>query len=159
MLIAYASRCGSTGEVAQAIAQELTAQGQAVDVRLAKDVSDLSGYQAVVVGSAIRFGKWLPEAVTFVEKNRLALNRVPTAFFSVHALALDDSTASQRRRRAYLDTVRRIVAPKHEAFFAGKVDPARLSIGERFLARLVRAPEGDLRDWNGIRGWAQQITR
>lgn len=157
MLIAYASRCGSTGEVAQAIARELAAQGQVVDVRLAQDVSDPSGYQAVLVGSAIRFGKWLPEATRLVEKNRLALSQVPTAFFSAHILALDDGEASQRQRHAYLDPVRRIVAPKHEAFFAGKLDLSRLSFFERTLARIVRAPEGDLRNWDSIRGWAREI--
>ncbi len=159
VLIAYASRCGSTSEVAAAIAQELTAQGQLVDVRGVREVPDLDGYRAVMVGSAVRFGKWLPEAVRFVERNRMPLSRVPTAFFTVHALALDEGPASQRERHAYLETVRRYVLPRHEAFFAGEIDPARLSFGERWLARLVRAPEGDLRDWERIRGWARQINQ
>ena len=159
VLIVYASRCGSTGEVARAVGQELTAQDQVVDVRRAQDAPDPSGYQAVVVGSAVRFGKWLPEAVEFVKKNQFALGRVPTAFFAVHAWALDDSPASQRQRQAYLEPVRRIVTPKREAFFAGKLDLARLSFGERALAKLVRAPDGDLRDWDAIQGWAQRIVK
>ena len=73
ILIAYASACGSTGEVAEAIGQELCSAGAAVDVRLAKRVSDLGPYRAVVVGSAIRMGRWLPEAVKFVETHREAL--------------------------------------------------------------------------------------
>jgi menaquinone-dependent protoporphyrinogen oxidase len=66
ILIAYGTRCGSTGGVAEAIGQVLSIGGAAVDVRLVKDVNDLSPYQAVMVGSAIRMGKWLPEAVEFV---------------------------------------------------------------------------------------------
>ncbi len=159
VLIAYASRCGSTAEVAEAIAQELTAQGQLVDVRGVRELPDLDGYRAVLVGSAVRFGKWLPEAVRFIERNRTLLSRVPTAFFTVHALALDDSPASQRERHAYLEPVRGLVVPRHEAFFAGEIDPARLSFAERWLARFVRAPEGDLRDWERIRSWARQIAQ
>ncbi len=159
VLIAYASRCGSTAEVAEAIAQELAAQGQLVDVRGVREIPDLDGYRAVLVGSGVRFGKWLPEAVRFVERNRTPLTRVPTAFFTVHALALDEGPTSQRERHAYLEPVRGLVMPRHEAFFAGELDPARLSSGERWLARLVRAPEGDLRDWERIRGWARQIAR
>ncbi len=50
ILVAYASRAGSTGEVAEAIGQVLCEAGAAVDVRLAKGVTDLSPYRAVVEG-------------------------------------------------------------------------------------------------------------
>jgi menaquinone-dependent protoporphyrinogen oxidase len=156
VLIVYASRCGSTGEVAQAIAQELTAQGREVDVRQVGEVADLGGYQAVLVGSAVRFGKWLPKATKFVEEYRQTLGEVPTAFFTVHALAIDDSPASQQKREAYLDPVHKFLSPKREAFFAGKIDPARLNFAERTLASIIRV-QGDLRDWDAIRRWARQV--
>ena len=57
LLIAYGSRCGSTGGVAEAIGQVLSKAGTAVDVRVVKDVNDLSPYQGVIVGSAIRNGQ------------------------------------------------------------------------------------------------------
>mgnify|MGYP000427087161 CR=1 FL=1 len=56
----------SDAEVAQAIAQEIAAQGRAADVRRVEDDPDSSAYGAVVVGSAVRFGKWLPKATKFV---------------------------------------------------------------------------------------------
>lgn len=56
ILIAYASKCGSTGEVAEAMAEALCAQGASVDIKLAKDVTSLDGYSRVIIGSAIRMG-------------------------------------------------------------------------------------------------------
>ncbi len=157
VLIAYASKCGSTGEVAEAIAKELIARGKAVDVRLAQKVSDLSGYQAVIVGSAIRMGQWLPEAVKFVETHQQVLRQLPTAFFTVHMMNLGDDETSRKNRLAYLDPVRKIMTPQQEVFFAGKMDLARLSFLDGFVAQAVKATDADRRDWQAIRGWATQI--
>jgi menaquinone-dependent protoporphyrinogen oxidase len=157
VLVAYASKCGSTGEVAEAIARELVARGKAVDVRLAQNVSSLNGYQAVIVGSAIRMGNWLPEAVKFVETHQQVLRQLPTAFFTVHMMNLGDDETSRKNRLAYLDPVRKIMTPQQKVFFAGKMDLARLSFLDRFIAKAVKAADADLRDWQAIRGWAKQI--
>ena len=68
VLIAYASKAGSTGEVAQAIGQVLCDAGMAVDVRRVQDVKDLSPYSAVVIGSAARMGRLLGEATQLLEE-------------------------------------------------------------------------------------------
>ena len=86
ILVAYATRAGSTTEAAQAIAEALRALyswGDTVDVLPVKAVNDLSPYRAVIAGSAIRMGHWLPEAVDFVTKNQAELAKVPVAFFLV----------------------------------------------------------------------------
>lgn len=157
VLIAYASKCGSTSEVAVAIAKELTARGKTVDVCLSKNVSTLDGYQAVVVGSAIRMGQWLPEAVEFVETYQQTLWLLPTAFFTVHMMNLGDDETSRKNRLAYLDSVRKIMTPQQEMFFAGKMDMARLSFLDRLIAKAVKATDADLRDWQAIRSWANLI--
>jgi len=158
ILIAYASKCGSTGDVAAAIAEELTARGKTVEVYLAQNVLDLKGYQAVIVGSAIRMGQWLPEAVKFVETHQQTLRQLPTAFFTVHMMNLGDDETSRKNRLAYLDPVRKIMAPQHEVFFAGKMDLARLSFLDRLVAKAVKATDADLRDWQAIRGWANSLV-
>ncbi len=142
-------------EVAQAVAQELTNRGYAVDVRLAKQVSSLEGYAAVVIGSAIRYSQWLPEAVKFVEQNQAALKQMPTAFFAVHLMNMGDDETSHKARLAYLDPVRKLVVPKAEAFFSGVGDPSKVSLFDRLIAKAVKSPEGDFRDWSKIRAWAQ----
>jgi len=83
VLIAYASKAGSTGEVAGVIGEELSAKGMSVDVLQLKQVKDLRSYQAIVVGSAIRMGSWLPEATKFLETHKTELNRIPIAFFTI----------------------------------------------------------------------------
>ena len=59
ILVAYATRAGSTIKVAETIGEALTDAGATVDVQNVKNVSDLSLYSAVVLGSAVRAGKWM----------------------------------------------------------------------------------------------------
>ncbi len=158
VLIAYASRCGATGEVAQAIGQVWCNQGMAVDVRLAKEVSDLSHYRAVFLGSAIRMGRWLPEAVDFVKKHQAALSRLPVTYFVVCATLKKDTEENRRKVAAYLDPVYEILKPANVGLFAGKVDFGKLSFLDRQIANMVKMQEGDFRNWDAIRTWATQMS-
>jgi menaquinone-dependent protoporphyrinogen oxidase len=83
ILVTYASENGSTAGVAQAIGKTLVEGGASVEVRAMRDVKDLASYQAVVAGSAIHGGQWLPEAMQFVRTHRAALNQKPFAAFLV----------------------------------------------------------------------------
>jgi flavodoxin len=100
ILVAYATRAGSTVQVAEMIGQTLSATGVTVDVKPVKSVADLRDY-AVVVGSAIRMGQWLPEAVDLVKKNQARRNQVSTAIFTVHLLNRDDSAESRQARHGH----------------------------------------------------------
>ena len=95
--------------------------------------------------------------VEFVKKNQAQLNRVPVACFTIHILALDDSEASQKKRLAYLDKVRNFITPRAEAFFAGKVEPSRLSVVECMLTKAIKPPTADQRNWTTIRDWAESL--
>jgi menaquinone-dependent protoporphyrinogen oxidase len=157
VLVAYASRCGSTAEVGQAIADQLCQRGATVDVRAVEEVQDVTGYDAVVLGSAIRMGKWLPAALQFVERNAAALQTRQTAFFTVHMLNSDDSEASRQARAAYVEPVHALLTPQHEAFFAGKMDMSQLSFLDRMVAKMVKAKDEDKRNWPAIQAWGRQI--
>ncbi len=154
ILVTYATRAGSTVEVAAAIGETLSQRGFAVDVKPVKDQPHLDGYQAVIMGSAIRMGSWLPEAVDFVKANQQALNQIPVVLFTVHIMNLGDDEQSRAARLAYLNTVRPLLKPVDEVFFAGEIDPAKLSFVDRLMGKMVKAPLGDLRDWDKIRSWA-----
>ena len=117
----------------------------------------IDGSQAVLIGSAIRFGQWLPEAVEFVKANQQALSKVPVALFTVHIMNLGDNEQSRSNRLAYLNAVRPLLNPVDEVFFPGKGDPAWMSLVERLISRMVGAPVGDFRDWEKIHGWAQTV--
>lgn len=157
ILVTYATRAGSTAEIAQAIAETLAARGYAVDVKPMKEKPALEGYSAVVLGSAIRMGAWLPEAVAYVKANEAALNAMPVALFTVHMLNTGDDKASRAARAAYLNAVRPLLKDAEAVYFEGKMDFSRLSLLDRAIAKMVKAVEADNRDWEEIRQWANAV--
>ncbi|TKJ29431.1 MAG: flavodoxin [Chloroflexi bacterium B3_Chlor] len=157
ILVAYATKAGSTAEVAEAVGQELRDAGAEVEVQPAKEVKDLSPYKAVIVGSAIRMGKWVPEATSFVEKNREALSQVPVAYFVVCMTMKDDTEENHRTVEAYLDPVCEIVEPLDKGLFAGTINYSKLSFPARTMSKAMKVSEGDFRDWEAIGAWARQV--
>lgn len=158
ILVVYASRCGSTAEIAAEIGKTLCQSGAAADVQSVKDPVDLSTYQAVVIGSAVRFGAWLPEAVKFVETNAAALKGMPLAYFAAHLMNQGEGEPERKARLAYLDAARKLAAPQAEAFFTGVGDMSKVSFLERMIGRMVKTPEGDFRSWDQIRAWAKELS-
>ncbi len=160
ILVAYATRTGSTVGVAAAVGETLEEREFVVDVKPIKENPPMAGYQAVVIGSAVNGAQWLPEAVQFVRNNRSALNLVPVALFSVHIMNLGDDEKSRTKRLAYLNAVRPMLKPVNEAFFAGVgFDPNRQSWLAGLINRVFKvARDGDCRDWNAIRAWAESLN-
>lgn len=162
VLVTYASRLGSTAGVAQAIGKTLAESGVEVDVRPIQDVQDVAQYQAVVAGSAVRGGEWLPEAMQFVQTHRATLNQKPFATFLV-CMTLAISNGKYREHvTTWLAPVRTLVKPVSQGFFAGALDISKISsLGDRIKFRLSVAmgvwKEGDQRDWNAIRAWASSL--
>ena len=157
ILIAYATKAGSTGEVAEAIAEELRSGGAEVDVSPAKDVKNVSAYTAVIVGSAIRMGKLLSDATKFVEKNREALGQIPVAYFIVCMTMKDDTEENRQTVESYLDPMREVVEPVDMGLFAGAINYSKLSFPARTMSKAMKVSEGDFRDWDAIRSWARQV--
>jgi len=163
ILVAYASRTGSTAGVAEAIGKSLVESGAQVEVLPMKDVQDLAPYRAVVAGSAIRGRKWLPEAMQFVQTHQATLAQKPFAAFLVcMTLAMPNADKYRQGVAAWLEPVRALVKPVSEGLFAGALDISKiLSFGDRLKFRLSVVfgvwSEGDHRDWNAIRAWAESI--
>jgi menaquinone-dependent protoporphyrinogen oxidase len=158
VLVTYATRAGSTAEVADAIALRLCELGYEADVRVVSAVNNVDSYQSIILGSAIRHGAWLPEMLRFIEQHRNKLASVPTGLFTLHIQALDDSNKSKQTRKKYVQAVHELRQPQAEAFFAGKVDHATLSFFERMAVKIVKSPVGDKRDWAQIKNWADTIA-
>lgn len=169
ILVTYASRSGSTAGVAEAIGKTLAQNGAQVEVLPMRDVKDLTSYRAVVAGSAIQGKQWLPEAVQFVQDHRTQLSRMPFAPFLVcMTLAMPGGEKYRPQVAAWLDPVRAQVRPLNggktfpPGLFAGTLDIAKVpSFGDRLKFRLsVKMgvwSEGDHRDWNTIRAWAESL--
>src|SRR5262245_43127480 len=156
ILIAYASKYGSTKEVAERIAQRLQKSGRQAEVKPAGQVSNLGNAEAVIVGSALYHGGWLPEATMFVRKNATALSHIPTWLFSVGPLATD---VKDEEQPIELAEFRDKIGQKHHAVFHGALDHSRLDRSDRITMKAMGAPEGDFRDWNAIGDWADQIAK
>jgi menaquinone-dependent protoporphyrinogen oxidase len=157
ILITYATRAGSTAEIAVELGKSLSERGFTADVKPVKDKPNLDNYSAVIIGSAIRMGKWLPEAVQFIEDNQQTLNQKPVATFTVHMLNSGDDETSRANRMAYLDNVRPLLNGAEEVYFEGKFDFSKLSFADKLIAKMVKAEERDERDWEAIRDWAPAI--
>jgi menaquinone-dependent protoporphyrinogen oxidase len=163
ILVTYASRFGATTGVAEAIGKTLVERGVQVDVLPMKDVKDLTPYRAVVAGSAINAGAWLPEAMHFVQIHRAELNQKPFAAFLVcMTLSMRNADRYRSNVATWLEPVRTMVKPVSEGLFAGALDIYKISsFSDRLKFRLSVLfgvwTEGDHRDWDAIRVWANTI--
>lgn len=163
ILVTYASRAGSTAGVAEAIGKTLAEHGLQVDVRPMSDVVDLAPYRAVVAGSAIQDKRWLPEAMQFVRTHQAGLAQKPFAAFLV-CMTLTIQNGKYRAEVAqWMQPVRALVRPVSEGLFAGALDLSKVpSLRKRLMFRLSIAlgawDEGDHRDWDAIRAWAEALA-
>jgi menaquinone-dependent protoporphyrinogen oxidase len=156
IIVAVASKHGSTREIAQVVAAELRKAGLKVDVVDMARVQDLMGYDGVVLGSAVYAGSWLSEAREFAQKHLAALSTLPVWVFSSGPLGNEnpENPTDLKRLAAPLGGV----PIKDHRLFDGELDPEKLGLGERLIARAVGAPTGDYRDWHEIRTWAAGIA-
>ena len=153
LLVVYASKHGSTQEVAEAIARRLGESGLEVELRCAADVADLTAYDGVVLGGALYFGRLHQDAARFLAKHRLELAERPPAIFALGPKTADAQGLAESR--AQLDkALAKVpeVEARSVAVFGGVVDPAKL----RFP--LSRLPASDARDWDAIDEWADDVA-
>ena len=164
-LIAYATKYGSSQQIAERIAGVLRAHDLDVQVRPATDSGGVAGYDAFVVGSAVYYGSWLKEATAFVRRNQSVLAARPVWLFSsgpITADAIDAEGHDARAAAAPKETAeleQTIHARDHRVFF-GKLDRSRLGFVDRLVASLPAFPgtEGDFRDWADVDVWAEGIA-
>ena len=153
ILLTYATRFGSTQQVAETIAAALRQAGLAVDVQPMQEVKSLEHYDAVVLGAAIYNAKWHPDAHQFLSQYRESLSQRPVAIFALGPLST--SKAAMRNSRRQLD--RELIKypwlkPVAVQMFVGKLNPAKLGFFERLLSIA-----SDHRDWEAIRAWANEL--
>ena len=138
-------------------------EGRQLDVLSMQEVKDLSRYQAVVAGSAIRNRAWLPEAVEFIETHRAKLSKKPFATFTVCiTLAMSNSEQYRRAVSDWIQPVRTQVPSVSEGLFAGRLDFNKLPLNwDTLKLRAVVAlgifPKEDRRDWKAIDTWAESV--
>jgi menaquinone-dependent protoporphyrinogen oxidase len=160
VLVAYATKYGATAEIAEKIGHVVRQAGLRTDVLSTDRVSDLTPYNAVVLGSAVYAGQWRKEATTFLEANQKKLAERPVWLFSSGPTGEGDPVQLMKgwrfpeAQQSIADRIR----PRDIAFFHGVLDMKKLNLAEKLIVKGLRAPVGDFRDWDAITSWAETIT-
>lgn len=155
VLVTAGSKHGSTAQIADRIAAVLTERGHLVDVKAPEQVTDLSDYQVVVLGSAVYGGRWTASAKALADRITTASPNPVTWIFSSGPVG--DPPKPEGDPVDVAPIVQATSAREHRVF-AGKIDKSALSFGEKAIVLAVRAPEGDFRDWSEIEHWAHEIA-
>jgi menaquinone-dependent protoporphyrinogen oxidase len=155
VLVTCASKHGATTEIAEALGRELCARGIDADVIRAEEVDGVGSYDAVVLGSAIYMGHWLPAARAVADVYADDLAEKPTWLFSSGPIGDPPRPAEEPNLGDLLERIR----PRGHRIFAGKLEKENLSLTERGIARLVKQQYGDFRDWEDVAGLADEIAR
>ena len=157
ILVAYATRYGSTLEVAEKISEKLQELGHVCDCMDFQDVEDITKYDGLIAGSAIHMGKWLPEAKEFMEGKRAFLSTIPVVLFSLGITLTNPTDHVTRKALFATDEICQYVTPKEIKLFAGRLIRDELIDADRDLVILAKPPFGDFRDYRELEKWTTEI--
>jgi menaquinone-dependent protoporphyrinogen oxidase len=152
ILIAYATKHGSTHEAAETIASRLADAGTETHTLPANRVESLDEYGAVVLGAPLYMGRWHGDARAFLRRHRTALATRPLAVFALGPVN-DDAKQWEGAQKQLYDTLSHFpgIEPVTIALFGGAIVPHTLHFPFSHM------PAGDLRDWPAIEEWASRL--
>lgn len=170
ILVAYASKHGSTKGIAEFIGQKLRENGVEVDVSDVKEVHDQEKYDAFVIGSALYMGHWMKEAKEFIAQNTKILSIRSVWLFSSGPTGKEPTDSKGRdlldpkvSGPIDLDKLEKGLWVRDHRIFFGAFDPKDLDFFSRqfFKSSTIRnaAPVGDFRDWREIGAWTKSIAQ
>ena len=164
ILVAYASKYGSTKEVAEAIADTLQENGLVADLKPIRDVKSLEEYTAVVLGAPIYIIHLHKDAHKFLSCHHEALEKMPVAVFALGPLTSEEEEWKEAKIQLDKDLAKfPWFGPVEIKIFGGKFDPKNLHFPDSLLVKLPasplhNAPAIDIRDWTAIRAWANNLS-
>ena len=156
-LIVYGSYAGSTAEIADSMRAALGRAGMtAYAIPASGQATDLSPYDLVIIGSAVRGAKVHEGVLEFVAANRVALEQKPVAVF-VACITITSSKEDKRKAaEAYPDQVAAGLPVVSRAVFAGKAPPSGW-LGNLAGRLMLGITPGDYRDWKKIADWTLSL--
>ncbi|MFF8603105.1 flavodoxin domain-containing protein [Streptomyces sp. NPDC015232] len=154
VLVAYGSKHGATKGIADEIGRTLQADGFEAVVLPADTVSDVSGYDGVVLGGALYAGHWNGEARRCARRNAEQLRHRPVWLFSSGPI---DSSAEQHDIPPVPGVARRMkkLGAREHMTFGGAVTPKTPGRISRSLVRHGKG--GDFGNPERIQDWAHHI--
>lgn len=153
VLVAYASKHGTTREVAEFVAHTLERRGLTVEVEEAGRVGTVAHYDAVVVGGGLYMGKWHKDARRLLDRHREQLSGIPLAVFGMGPDSLAESKVVESRRqleRSLAATPE--LEPIGVTVFGGALTP------DTWRFPFSRLPAFDARDWDAIEEWTDEVA-
>ncbi len=158
-LVAYATRSGSTQEVAEQIGVALRERGIDVEIQPARQIRSLEGYNAVVLGAPVYIGHWHKDAKSFLAHHRPGLIERPVAIFALGPMHVDEKEFRDVRA-GLLKELEQFpwLTPAAVEIFGGKFNPHTLSFPYNMLPALKNSPPSDIRDWAAIGAWANSLV-
>lgn len=159
ILVCYATRYGSTEEVAGIIAETLTGQGCNVTLASLLDEIDLSGIDIVFIGSPLHLGKWLPEAKEFLQLKKSVLKNIPVFTFTTGITLSEPTEHNLLKAKFAIDEILVYVEPVDSGFFAGKLSSERLSEPDRQLIKMAGIKDADYIDAGEIEKWTADTCK
>lgn len=156
VLVAVASKHGSSAEIADRIGEVLVAAGIETDVRPPDEVLSVAQYDGVILGSGVYAGRWLSAAKKLAERETAALRSRPVWLFSSGPVG---DPAKPAAEPVDVELVRRRTDAIDHRIFPGKLDRQELGFGERAIVLAVHAAEGDFRPWEDVSAWATGIAQ
>lgn len=160
-LVVFATRTGSTREIAEAIARRLEQLGWQAVTANARDVKTAAGFDLVVAGTAGRMGRIYPEIVRFARRHAREFGNAKTAFFYSGGFMSSDTPENRQKAMGALAPLLQVLQPDLTGLFGGIWDPARLTGIWKFTLGKSKSPEmapADHRDWQAIDAWADEVA-
>jgi len=164
VLVAYATRAGSTQEVAEEIAENLRESGFEVDMQPAKKIRSLDPYKAVVLGAPLYMFHWHKDALNFLARNRQLLEGKPLAIFALGPMNRDEKEMTECREQLDKELAKfPWLDPIETELFVGRYAPDKLPFPMSLVTKMPATPLKDLppsdsRDWDAIRSWAKKLA-
>lgn len=161
VLVAYATRGGSTTEVAQAIAAALEEAGVKAEVLPVSEVDSLAGKTALILGAPLYIGSFPKEFHQFVRRHRAALEAARPWCFVLGPTRREMKDFDAARNQATKQLGRYPwLRPVDLHVFGGKWNMNTLPFPFSLIGRLpAKLPAEDIRDWAAIKEWATEIAR
>src|SRR6186997_3486912 len=160
ILIGYASRFGSTRDIAIRIAGTVRTRGNDVDLRSVDAISDFDRYDAVVFGSGVYDGSWTAEAIELVRRHAAVLARKPVWLFSVGSFGDRHPIVGGliKKEPKEISEFEQLLHPRDYRVFAGVIDLDHWPAWGRLLFKALGGHAGDNRPWPDIDAWAEKIS-
>ena len=171
ILIVYSTTDGHTKRICERLARILEGANQEVEVVPIENAGqlDMTGFDKIVLGASIRYGKHSPKVYDFVGRHQVLLDEKPNAFFSVNVVARKpdkNDPATNPYLKKFLGQIS--WQPKVVAVFAGKIDYPRYRFWDRQMIRLImwmtkgptdRHAVVEFTDWNRVQAFGELVAR